>query len=142
MLNQISLIDINEFYTKPVKKRGHYKKLPKPIEPVSPWVTMQTLYQRLANYFEQPLFSEKETTITQWDIRIWYMVYTDETFTYKEGICRGECFKVFEAELIGTENLYLEERIAIHAELLNQLEAGVTIKEAVRYVKTKFKDVW
>ena len=29
MLQQISLVDINQFYTKPVKKRGSYKKHPK-----------------------------------------------------------------------------------------------------------------
>ena len=139
MLNQISLINIEEFYLKPVKKRGHYKKHAKPVEPESPWVTMQNLYKKLAGFFEIPVFTTSDEVITQGDIRIWCSVYTDETFSYQGEIFKGECFKVFEAELIGSENLYLEDRIAVHKELLAQLEANATIEEAVKHVKTMFK---
>ena len=140
-MSQIAFIDINKFYTVPVKKRGNYKKHPKIIEPESPWVTMQKLYEKLAGFFEIPLFATSDEVITQGDIRLWSSVYTDETFSYKDEICKGECFKVFEAELIGSENLYLEDRITVHKELLAQLEADATIEEAVKWVKAKFSGI-
>lgn len=51
-------------------------------------------------------------------------------------------FKVFEAEIIGTENMYLEDRLKIHQAVLSYLDAGATIEEAEIYVKTKFKHIF
>lgn len=140
MLNQVSLFDIQEYTSK--KLRGCYKKHPKPAPVLDPWEEMKNLYQKLAGYVERPLFVSEDIVFTRGIIRAWLSTYTDEAFTYEGEICPGECFQVFEAELIGTENLYLEDRISIHKEFLSYLESNATMEEAEKLIKSKFKGVF
>ena len=74
--------------------------------------------------------------------RISCYAYTDEAYEYQGETYKGENFKVFEAEIIGTENMYLEDRLKIHQAVLSYLDAGATIEEAEIYVKTKFKHIF
>ena len=141
-MNQISLVDINQFYIVPVKKRGNYKKHPKPEEEISPWTLMKDLYVKLAGYFSLPVFCQEDIVFTQGIFRISCYVYTDETYEYQGETFKGENFKVFEAEIIGTENMYLEDRLKIHQAVLSYLDAGVTIEETEKRIKSEFKEIF
>lgn len=121
------------------KKRGPYKfKAFKPTV-LSVYQQMDNLYVQLANYLPQPLFCDEEAVFTYDDVKVWYMVYTDEDYEHENEIFTGEPFKIYCAEIIGTENLPIEKRIEVHQELLNILSDGVQLKEAVSIIQPKIK---
>lgn len=121
------------------KKRGPYKFKEFKPSVLSLYQQMDNLYAQLANYLPQPLFCDEEAVFTYDNIRVWYMVYTNEDYEYEDEIFTGEPFKIYCAELIGTENFPIEKRIEVHQELLNFLSDGVKLEEAVSIMQFKIK---
>lgn len=142
---QNNIFDITEFQTpeeiaRANRKRGNYKakKKFKPIK-LNPYTEMNNLYISLANYLPLPLFSNDEGVFVFGKIRYWYMVYNSDEYSYlnDDGIledCQGDDFKVVEAEIIGTENMSIDKRIALHKALIELLRNGIQLEKAVAEV--------
>lgn len=119
-------------------KRGHYQKHHKPII-YNPYTEIKDLYRQLANFLPLPLFSSEKEVFCFPGVTAWYITYTDEEYEYidakcegeKNGTFEGENFKVVEAEITGTENFYVEDRIELHRELISYLEQGITLENAI-----------
>lgn len=100
------------------------------------WGKMTKLYSTLANFF--PIFftniepsSEGEgyKTYDFGMVRVWDLSYFPEKYTYQRKEYLGQDFKVLEAEVIGTEDLNIDERLFIHENLLELLEEGYRIEQ-------------
>ena len=116
------------------------------------WGRMRELHKRLANFF--PIFfSNIEPSITSEDykaydfgiVRVWDNVYLPETYTHKGAIYKGQEFRVIEAEITGSEDLNIQERIYLHETLLELLEEGYRIEQLNWYIESLvnlFKQGW
>jgi hypothetical protein len=116
------------------------------------WGRMRELHARLANFF--PIFfSNVEPVITEDDyrvfdfgiVRVWDNVYLPETYTHQGAIYKGQEFRVIEAEIIGSEDLNIQERIYLHETLLELLEEGYRIEQLNWYIESLvnlFKQGW
>lgn len=143
-INNLGQIKFDMFapYCPQKKVRGQYDKTPKK-KILTHWEKMQEIYTQLANYCPLPLFgNEKEITDIH-GLRLWCLNYTAERYEYLNDsniteICKGEDFKVIEAEIIGTESWYLEDRIFIHEKLLNEIRSGLNVKSAMEKIKPDF----
>ena len=127
------------------KERGQYDKTPKK-KILTNWEKMQDLYTQLANYCPLPLFGEAKEITDFYGLRLWCESYTAERYEYQNDlniteICKGEDFKVIEAEITGTENWYLEDRVFIHEKLLNEIRSGLDIKSAMEKIKPDFERI-
>ena len=100
------------------------------------WGKMRELHSRLANFF--PVFfngvepSERGEDYKCYDfgvVRVWDNIYLSETYTHQGIVYKGQDFRVLEAEIIGTEDLNIDERIFIHTSLLEALEDGYRIEQ-------------
>lgn len=100
------------------------------------WGKMTELYSRLANFF--PVFftnvepSEIGEDYKAYDfgiVRVWDYNYTSEAYTHRGTIYKGQDFKVLEAEVIGSEDLGIQERLFVHESLLEYLEEGYRIEQ-------------
>lgn len=133
---QNSIFEIRSFQTpeeieREERKRGNYKsKVFKKFE-LNPYTEMKNLYSSLANYLPMPLFSNNEGVFIYGKIRYWYMVYSDDDYSYIGDTFKGENFKVIEAEIIGTENMYIEDRVQLYKKLIKFLQQGLKLDEAV-----------
>ena len=116
------------------------------------WGRMRELHKRLANFF--PIFfSNIEPSITSEDykaydfgiVRVWDNVYLPETYTHQGAIYKGQEFRVIEAEITGSEDLNIQERIYLHETLLELLEDGYNINQLNWYIESLvnlFKQGW
>ena len=116
------------------------------------WGRMRQLHLTIANFF--PIFfSGVEPTITEdnykvYDfgiVRVWDNVYLPETYTHQGSIYKGQEFRVLEAEIVGTEDLNIQERLYIHETLLELLECGYRIEQLNWYIESLinlFKQGW
>lgn len=116
------------------------------------WGKMRTLHIQLANFF--PIFfSNVEPSIIEEDykiydfgiVRVWDNVYLPETYTHKGAIYKGQEFRVIEAEITGSEDLNIQERIYLHETLLELLEEGYRIEQLNWYIESLvnlFKQGW
>ena len=116
------------------------------------WGRMRELYKRLANFF--PIFfSNIEPSITSEEhkaydfgiVRVWDNVYLPETYIHQGAIYKGQEFRVIEAEIIGSEDLNIQERIYLHETLLELLEDGYNIAQLNWYIESLvnlFKQGW
>ena len=116
------------------------------------WGRMRELHKRLANFF--PIFfSNIEPSITSEDykaydfgiVRVWDNVYLPETYTHKGAIYKGQEFRVIEAEITGSEDLNIQERIYLHETLLELLEEGYNNNQLNWYIESLvnlFKQGW
>ena len=116
------------------------------------WGRMRELHKRLANFF--PIFfSNAEPSIIEENykiydfgiVRVWDNVYLPETYTHKGAIYKGQEFRVIEAEIIGSEDLNIQERIYLHETLLELLEDGYRIEQLNWYIESLvnlFKQGW
>lgn len=146
-------------------KRGHYQKHLKPII-YNPYTEIKDLYRKLANFLPLPLF-QTETEVFHYTINenqqnskntvangikgvtAWYTTYTDEEYEYidakfedeKNGTYQGDNFKVIEAEIDGTENFYVEDRIELHKELISYLSQGITLENAITMLQPSAKRI-
>jgi hypothetical protein len=107
------------------------------------WGRMRELHKRLANFF--PIFfSNIEPSIIEEDykvydfgiVRVWDNVYLPETYTHQGAIYKGQEFRVIEAEIIGSEDLNIQERIYLHETLLELLEDGYNINQLNWYIES------
>lgn len=116
------------------------------------WGRMKELYARLANFF--PVFFsgvypvEEAEDYKLYDfgmVRVWDCNYTSEAYIYRGDIYKGQDFKVLEAEIIGTEDLGIQERLFIHESVLEALEEGYQIEQLNWWIEelvNYFKDGW
>lgn len=103
---------------------------------------MALLYKRLSNHFpiyvsgglfatEGELISEDEERII-YDfgmVRSWKNYYYKEKFSYRGETYEGQEFVDVGAEIKGTEDLGIEERLWLHSCLLDRLEDGERIED-------------
>lgn len=137
---QTNLFDMSE-YGKLKKKRIHYKTptytkfYKNDIQTdgtinndLCTWGKIKEIYTKIACFF--PILFPKEIK-EYYDflgvnpnvkIRVWVTRYQKDTYTYKGQIYTGQEFIVTEAEIIGTEDLSIEERLYLHELLLERLE--------------------
>lgn len=114
------------------RKRGTYKKKEHKFDIVTnPYTEMKNLYEKLAGFMPVPLFSNKTEVFCCSKVRIWHYVYNRDRYSYHSEDFEGEDFKVIEAEIIGTENFYIDDRIKIHKELIHLLSGGVELEKAL-----------
>lgn len=106
---------------------------------------MNRLYTELSNRFPFPLhYEENYKEINSFDngtfyidtgiIRTYKLHYTKEKYTHKgdDGIVKeykGEEFDLYFAEIIGTEDFGINERLFIHSELIRYLDEGYKIEK-------------
>lgn len=129
-IQQISLVSIGLNATiEPKKERGKYNKTPK-IIPIDPWVKIQILYEKLAQYSPRPIMCKEEKIIETEYLKAWYVPYQPKTYIYNNHTYDGEQFETYEAEIKGTETLWIEERVYIHEQFLSLIEQGKTQGEA------------
>lgn len=111
---------------------------------IKKWGNMNRFYIELANRFPFPLALENQCNVIQEDedtfyietgmIRTYKVCYHKEKYTHKgdDGIFKeytGEEFFYNYAEIIGTEDFGINERLFIHFELINYLDEGYKIEK-------------
>ena len=116
------------------------------------WGRIKELHSQLSNFF--PIFfngvepTEEGEDYRYFDfgmVRVWDNTYTSETYTYRGDIYKGQDFKVLEAEIKGTEDLNIQERLYIHETVLELLEDGYNIDQLNWYIESLvnlFKQGW
>ena len=116
------------------------------------WGRMREIHSLLANFF--PIFfSDVVPSIETEDykaydfgiVRVWDNVYLPETYTHQGAIYKGQEFRVIDAEIIGSEDLNIQERIYLHETLLELLEEGYRIEQLNWYLESLvnlFKQGW
>ena len=155
-MNELNLFSNNpDFveYDKMIKdanknKRGHYQKHIKPIT-YNPYTEIKDLYRKLANFLSLPLFQTETEVFHYTGVTAWYTTYTDEEYDYdnamfegeKNGTFTGDNFKVIEAEIDGTENFYVEDRIELHKELISYLSQDITLENAIIMLQPSAKRI-
>lgn len=128
-IEQFSLFDILQYGGR--KKRGKYKKKEvKPI-PIDPYLELSQILSQLANYFPIPICNNSAKEIYQYQhIRFWFSKHECEEYEYDKEVFNGESFNIVEAELIGTEDLSIDERLFLHKKLLEFVKNGMNIQVA------------
>lgn len=155
-MNELNLFSNNpefEQYDTMIKeanknKRGHYQKHLKPII-YNPYTEIKDLYRQLANFLPLPLFQNETKVFHFSGVTAWYMTYEDEEYEYdnaifedeKNGTFQGDNFKVVEAEIDGTENFNIDDRIALHKELIEYLRQGVSLENAIIMLQPSMQKV-
>lgn len=109
--------------------RKIYKQYSEESVNVSDYQKLDDIYSQIYNFCDVGIF-EKFETKTQSGLRLWCDTYTKEPYEYEGAIYKGQEFKVFGAEIIGTENLPHKQRVIIHLKLLRLLRNGFSINEA------------
>lgn len=122
------------------RKRGCYHTKPKVIE-YNPYIHMQKLYSQLASFLPIPLFLNEEAVFDYNGVKGWYLLYDPEQYEYKNEIFEGEQFNVIEAEITGTENLNITDRIQLHEKLINLLQQRVELNNAIKLVQQDVKEL-
>lgn len=128
-IEQFSLFDVLQYGGR--KKRGKYKKKEvKPI-PIDPYLELSQILSQLANYFPIPICNNSAKEIYQYQhIRFWFSKHECEEYEYDKEVFNGESFNIVEAELIGTEDLSIDERLFLHKKLLEFVKNGMNIQVA------------
>lgn len=100
------------------------------------WGKIRELHSRLANFFpvffsgiEPSLQGENYKAYDFGMVRVWDNIYLSESYTHIGTVYKGQDFRVLEAEVIGTEDLNIDERLFIHESLLELLEEGYRIEQ-------------
>lgn len=99
------------------------------------WGRMKELYQILANYFPYPILcAGVDEYVDTGIIRTYKSEYVAEKYLYQgdDGITRiykGQEFTIWEAEIIGTEDLGINERLFVHELLIEYLDKGYQIEQ-------------
>lgn len=129
---------------------------------INTWGNMNRLYVILANMFPYPLAfeTEKLNNVKQKDedtfyidtgmIRTYKVCYHKGKYKHRgdDGITKeydGEEFFYNYAEVIGTEDLGIDERLFIHSELINYLDDGYSIEQLNNWLENlvnMFKHGW
>lgn len=142
----------------PKSKRVHYKNPKRKVykdlikdgefitDDMALWGKMKSVYAALANYFPPPLFSLSDSEFFDCGcVRVWKSLYTAEIYEHSGTTFNGQNFTVLEAEIIGSENLPVQERLFLHELLLDRLRSGITPDTATidiaEYIKKQLKQV-
>lgn len=116
------------------RKRGCYNTKHKVVE-YSPYTHIQKLYTQLGDLIGIRLFSKDDAVFRYRGIKIWSLVYNPENYEYKDKEYIGEQFQVNQAEIRGTENFIVSDRIKLHEKLIELLKQRVELKNAVKLVQ-------
>ena len=128
-IEQFSLFDVLQYGGR--KKRGKYKKKEKKAIPIDPYLELSQILSQLANYFPIPICNNSAKEIYQYQhIRFWFSKHECEEYEYDKEVFNGESFNIVEAELIGTEDLSIDERLFLHKKLLEFVNKGLNIQVA------------
>lgn len=150
----------NSTYTKHYEEDTHADG--SQTDSISTWGNMNRIYTELANRFPYPLAfeTERQKEIKQIDentfcidtgmIRTYKINYYKEKYTHKgdDRITKeykGEEFFYNYAEIIGTEDFSIDERLFIHSELIKYLDEGYTIEKLNMWLENlvnMFKQGW
>ncbi len=122
------------------RKRGYYNTKPKVVE-YNPYTHMQKLYTQLASFLPIPLFLKEEAVFDYNGVKGWYLPYEPEEYEYENEIFKGEQFNVIEAEITGTENFNITDRIQLHEKLINLLKQRVELKNAIKLVQQDVREL-
>lgn len=120
------------------RKRGCYNTKPKVLE-YNPYKHIQQLYSQLANFLPRPLFTNQEAVFDYDGIKAWYMIYVPEQNS--DTSYNGEQFTVTEAEIVGTENFTVNDRIKLHEKLINLLKERVELNNAIKLIQPDIKEL-
>lgn len=120
------------------RKRGSYNTKPKLIE-YNPYTHIKNLYSELANFLPRPLFTNEEAVFEYEGVKAWYMIYTPEHYGYSDKTYVGEQFNITEAEISGTENFTVEDRIKLHQKLIDLLKERVELNNAIKLIQQDIK---
>lgn len=123
-----------------IRKRGSYNTKPKLVE-YNPYTHIKNLYSELANFLPRPLFTNEEAVFEYEGIRVWYMIYSPENYLYNEKTYTGEQFNITEAEINGTENFTVEDRIKLHQKLIELLKERVALNNAIKLIRQDVKEL-
>lgn len=119
---------------------------------IDPYELIGHIYNHIAiNYVPLPLLSKEDAAFSFNGLHVFYSVYLPEEYTYydyptqgQEGndeTVSGEDFQVFEAELIGTENFNINDRLTLHTRLIELLEQGVQLKQATSMLQPEIERI-
>lgn len=120
------------------RKRGSYNTKPKVVQ-YNPYTHMQKLYSQLASFLPIPLFLNEEAVFDYEGVKGWYVVYSPENYEYENKVYPGEQFNIIEAEITGTENFNIIDRINLHEKLIKLLQQRVELKNAIKLVQQDVK---
>lgn len=90
--------------------------------------TLVKIYELIYNQIGANPFNNN---YTQDGLRIIREIYTDEDYTYKGKIYKGQKFINISASIENTDNLPIKARVIIHIRLLRLLRKGLSIREAL-----------
>ena len=125
------------------RKRGFYNKKPPVFLQVvnDPYTHMANLYRKLGDFTPDKEACCKKNIIRNWGtgIRFWHTAYNKGKYNYQGEEYEGEAFEVTEAEIIGTEDLYIDDRIRLHEELINLLRNDVDIEKAIDIIRPEIR---
>lgn len=114
-------------------KRGCYNKKPKPI---NPYLELQNICTYLAGFFERPNFPEKTDEVVFCNgFKLSINVYTPENYEYEGEIYPGESFIEAQAELEGTQQFTLKERLELHRKAQAYLRGYDTLEVVYEKIK-------
>lgn len=113
------------------KFRGPYKKHPKPPRP---YKDLYEVCEKIADFFPIWLTSSKDRKIDFWGIRLWQRIYPHE-----RNKAKIRCTK--EAEIIGSENFPIEERLKLHQTLLKFLEEGRDLATSLKIINRRMNSI-
>lgn len=139
-------------YNKKIQTDNQYQFLLILSHLINPYSYISEIYNHLAiKYVPLPLLSKEETAFNFYGLSVSYSVYEPDAYIYydyptyglegKDEICPGEDFQIFEAELIGTELFNVTDRIDLHIRLLDLLEQGVELKQAVSLMQPEIERI-
>ena len=139
-------------YNKKIQTDNRYQYLLILSSLINPYSYINAIYNYIAHQFlTMPLLSQEETAYSFEGLNVYYSVYTSDTYTYYDypteglegidSICTGEDFTIFEAELTGTENFDVKDRIDLHIELIELLEQGVQLKQATSQLQPEIERI-
>lgn len=124
------------------RKRGPYKTKPKiKVTNYNPYTHIQQLYTQLGDLIGIRLFSKDDAVFRYKGIKIWSMVYTPEEYDYDNKSYVGEQFQVNQAEIRGTENFTVNDRISLHQKLINLLKNRIDLRDAVKLIEQDVKEL-
>ena len=130
------------------------------INDIDNYERLTACYQQLANIYpvfaQQSLFAQsnigtlyyEDEEVVAYDyglIRTWLNKYYKEWYWYQGKQYLGQEFEARTAEIIGTEDLNIQERLYIHETVLEMLEDGYNIDQLNWYIESLvnlFKQGW
>lgn len=140
--NQEGFEEANEMvHALNARKRGPYNKKSPKIEEYNPYTHINKLYSQLGDLIGIRLFAKDDAVFRYKSIKIWSNVYTNEEYEYNDEVFIGEQFQVNQAEVRGTENFTVYDRIDLHKKLINYLINRMDLKDALKLIEQDVKEL-